>query len=177
MTMTKRAGRTGSPIENAVSAAPLRPEAQVVLRQFRVVFNAVKAHFQQVEKRSGLGGAQIWALSLVAREPGMGVGQLAAAMDVRQSTASNLVKALVLRGLLQSGRNGVDRRTVQLHVTADGMHALKKAPAPFAGLLPEALERLDDETLVRLERDLKQLIATLALDPEGKDAQTPLASL
>ena len=63
-----------------------------VLRRFRVVFNAVRTHFQQVEKQVGLGGAQVWALSVVKDHPGIGMGGVAKSMDIHQSTASNLVR-------------------------------------------------------------------------------------
>ena len=36
-----------------------------VLQQFRQIFNAVKTHFQQVEKKVGVGGAQVWALAVM----------------------------------------------------------------------------------------------------------------
>ncbi len=57
-------------VEDPVTAAQ-------VLRRFRVVFNAVRSHFQQVEKQVGLGGAQVWALSLVRDQPGIGMGGVA----------------------------------------------------------------------------------------------------
>ena len=72
-----------------------------VLRRFRVVFNAVKTHFQQVEKQAGIGGAQIWALSVVQQHPGIRVSALAVAMDIHQSTASNLVRQLAERQLVE----------------------------------------------------------------------------
>ena len=49
------------------------PSSTRVLRQFRVVFNAVKTHFRQVEREAGVGGAQLWALSVIDRRPGIGV--------------------------------------------------------------------------------------------------------
>ena len=55
-----------------------------VLRQFRVVFNAVKTHFRQVEKEAGVGGAQLWALSVIRSNPGIGMNDLAHAMDVQE---------------------------------------------------------------------------------------------
>jgi len=36
---------------------PSAPSSTRVLRQFRVVFNAVKTHFRQVEREAGVGGA------------------------------------------------------------------------------------------------------------------------
>src|SRR4051794_36551587 len=90
--------------------------ASQVLRQFRQVFNAVKSHFQQVERRAGLGGAQVWALSIVRDHPGIGVGMLARTMDIHQSTASNLVRALIARGLVAAAKDGADRRVVRVRL-------------------------------------------------------------
>lgn len=150
-------------------------DAAKVLRQFRQVFNAVKTHFRQVERRAGVGGAQIWALSVVKDRPGIGVGELAQAMDVHQSTASNLVKILSERRLLRIDRAATDRRAVQLKVTAAGSAVLRKAPTPFTGVLPQALAALDEKTLRRLHTDLQALLALLGIDRRA--ARTPLADL
>lgn len=143
-----------------------------VLRRFRLVFNTVKTHFREVEKKAGAAGAQVWALSVVAGQPGIGVGALARAMDIHQSTASNLLKPLLERGLVTAGRSGTDRRAVQLAITAQGRRVLRKAPGPFSGVLPDALARLDAATLARLERDLGKLIEVLGAD--AKKERIPL---
>lgn len=161
---------TESPAPAPAPASPAR-----VLRQFRVVFNAVKSHFQQVEKQVGLGGAQVWALSVVDAQPGIGVSELARAMDIHQTTASNLVKALVGRGLLAAQRAEDDRRAVRLHLLPPARDVLATAPGPFAGVLPEALAGLDPETLARLAEDLDRLIGQLRADPRA--AGIPLADL
>ena len=140
-----------------------------VLRQFRVVFKAVKSHFQRVEQRTGLGGAQLWALSLVRDQPGIGVNGLAHAMDIHQSTASNLVRALSERGMLAVVRDGADRRAVQLRLLA------AQCPGPFAGVLPQALQALDAAALRRLESDLDRLIEVLGADRRAQ--RTPLAQI
>ena len=145
-----------------------------VLRRFRLVFNAVKSHFRAVETKAGISGAQLWALSVVHRQPGIGVGDLARAMDIHQSTASNLLRGLVDAGMVAAARDGTDRRAVQLQATARGVRVLAKAPGPFTGVLPEALGRLDKRTLARLERDLDRLIEELGADERG--ANIPLGS-
>lgn len=152
------------------SAAPMR-----VLRQFRVVFNAVKTHFRQVEREAGMGGAQLWALSVIERQPGIGATGLARELDIHQSTASNLVRALVERGFVTASRESADRRAVALRVLPEGAAVLRSAPMPFAGVLPDALASLDEATLLRLEQDLGRLIAELAADDEA--AKVPLAQL
>ena len=146
-----------------------------VLRRFRLVFNAVKTHFQQVEKQAGIGGAQLWALSIVHSTPGIGVNELARAMDVHQSTASNLVKALVELKLAVAAKDGPDRRAVQLRLLPAGARVLKRAPGPFTGVLPQALASLDPKTLARLETDLAKLIT--ALNADERAANIPLGQL
>lgn len=145
------------------------PEETVtqVLRRFRLVFNTVQRHFRAVETKAGISGAQVWALSVVAAQPGIGVNELARAMHVHQSTASNLLRSLVAAGLVVSERAGEDRRAVHLAPTAQGRKVLGKAPAPLTGVLPEALSRLDRTTLLRLDRDLGSLISQLHADPRG----------
>ena len=150
-------------------------DAARVLRQFRIVFNAVKTHFQQVERRAGIGGARVWALSVIRDRPGIGVNDLAAALNIRQPTASNLVKGLIEQGLVEARRGLPDRRAVQLHALAPGRAVLRRPPGPFAGVLPAALESLDPTVLARLEGDLGTLIDALGADQLG--AQVPLAGL
>lgn len=157
------------------SPAPDGDQSMRVLRQFRIVFNAVKTHFRQVEREAGVGGAQLWALSVIERHPGIGATGLARQLDIHQSTASNLVRSLVERGYVSGSREGADRRTVALHVQPAGREILQRAPLPFAGVLPDALASLDGETLAQLERNLDRLINELGVDDAA--ATTPLSQL
>lgn len=146
-----------------------------VLRRFRQVFTAARAHYQQVEKQVGIGGAQVWALGVIAAQPGLGVGGLARAIHVHQSTASNLVRALTERALVETTRDASDRRAVRLQVTPAGAALLARVPGPYTGLLPQALDLLDPALLARLEADLTALIHAMGM---GDDAPAlPIAQL
>ena len=165
-----------SALSASLSAAVSSPDqAALVLRQFRVVFNAVRTHFQQVEKKVGIGGAQVWALSVIRQAPGAGVNGLAQAMNIHQSTASNLVRQLARRGLVRVEKSSVDRRSVHLHLEAAGEALLLAAPGPYAGVLPDALQKLPADTLVQLQRNLGEVIRALAADESA--AGIPLADL
>jgi len=153
--------RRARALRSVTRPLPAETASVRVLRQFRAIFNAVKTHFQQVEKSVGLGGAQVWALSVIQGSPGCGVGDLASAMSVHPSTASNLVKSLVERELVAASRDPVDRRVTRLRLLAAGARVLRRVPGPFAGILPEALSGLDARTLRRLESDLAKVIAQL----------------
>jgi DNA-binding MarR family transcriptional regulator len=165
------------PAKAAAPEAPaLTPEPSArVLRRFRQVFTAVRAHYQQVEKKVGIGGAQVWALGVIGAQPGLGVGDLARALHIHQSTASNLVRALTERSLIHATRDGVDRRAVQRRLLPAGEALLAQAPGPYSGLLPQALDRLDAAALGRLERDLTQLIRAMGIDDDAP--AIPIAQL
>lgn len=165
---------TATPASTAPQPADLE-KTTLVLRRFRVVFNAVRSHFQQVESQAGLGGAQIWALSVVRDRPGIGVSGLAAAMDIHQSTASNLVRAMLKRELIQAVKGLADRRNIELSILPAGLEVLGRVSGPFEGVLPTALAQLPPETVDRLEQDLRALIAVLHADETAE--QTPLAHL
>ena len=146
-----------------------------VLRRFRVVFNAVRTHFRQMEKEVGLGGAQVWALSIIADNPGIGMGGIAQFMDIHQSTASNLVKALQRKELITVEKAQDDRRNVCIKLLAPGKKLLSKVQGPFTGVLPSALEALDPSVLKRLDKDLERLIKVLNADESA--GEIPLANI
>jgi DNA-binding MarR family transcriptional regulator len=154
---------------------PVAAQAAHALRQFRVVFNAVRSHFQQLEKVAGIGGAQVWALSVVHNQPGIGVNGLADAMDIHQSTASNLVRQLIKRELLEAEKSLRDRRSVVLKLRPAGLALLHRVPGPHEGVLPQALQRLPQATLVGLNQHLGELVRVLRADPNA--AGIPLAEL
>jgi MarR family transcriptional regulator, organic hydroperoxide resistance regulator len=112
---------------------------------------------------------------VIQEQPGIGVTDLARHMDIHQTTASNLVRSLVEAGLVLAERKGADRRAVQLRMQEAGVRVLRKAPGPSAGVLPDALAQLDNDTLLRLEADLAALLNLLDADARG--ASIPLAHL
>lgn len=158
------------PSKNELPGSPTQ-----VLRRFRVVFNAIRSHFQEVEKKVGISGAQVWALSVIRAEPGIGMGGLAKSMDIHQSTASNLVKALVGQELILVAKDTQDKRHVHLQVTPQALTLLKNVPGPFQGVLPAALARLSPPTLQRLDQDLGALIDVIQADEHA--GQVPLAQM
>lgn len=156
----------------AAAGQDLTPQAASVLRQFRVIFNSVRKHFRAIESKVHLSGAHVWALGIIAEHPGIRVNDLAAAMQVHQSTASNLVRKMTADQLVVAERGETDRRHVHLFVSTLGRRLLDKAPLPYSGVLPDALNALDERTLARLRKDLSELISILS--PQEDGAAIPL---
>ena len=145
-----------------------------VLAQFRVVFKSIRRHYQDVERRSGLTGALLWALAEIAARPGDQVGELARALAIHQSTASNLVRRLAARGLIARERRGRDQRAVQLFPTRKGLRVLKAAPQPLIGVLQQALADLPSSSLRALHVQLARLIKVMRF--KSPEARTTLLS-
>lgn len=148
--------------------------AREALRQFRVIFGAVRQHVQAVEKVCGVSGAQIWAMSTLRQTPGMKVSELAQALSIHASTASNLLDKIEKAGLVRRERSSTDQRVVRLYLTETGEKALGKAPQPLTGILTHALGQLPDEALSRLNQDLASLIAHMG-EINSQYAQKPLS--
>jgi DNA-binding MarR family transcriptional regulator len=130
-----------------------------VLKRFRVLLRSMEAHYRRVEERSGLGGAQVWALSEIeASEGGLTVGELAEKLAIHLSTASNLVRRLEELKLVTRNRSREDQRVVQRGVTAAGRRKLEQAPKPSMGLLQQALSEMSAGELETLGAELDKLL-------------------
>lgn len=144
-----------------------------VTQQLRIVFKAMQAHSKTVEKACGLSSAQLWMLHEVAQTPGLKVSQLATLLSIHASTCSNMLDKLERKALIYRDRSKTDQRSVHLYVTESGKELLIKAPAPPQGKLSDALERLEEEQLIRLESGLESLISALNLKGD-KAGFTPI---
>lgn len=151
------------------------PTPMDVLKQFRSIFNTVKQHFQQVEAACRVSGAQLWALAIVVRQPGLRVSELAKAMAVHQSTTSNLVERLVELKMVEKRRSENDQRVVHLHPLPAGINLIGQAPQPVEGVLPEALTQLSPTDLQQLHTLLDELLNILQAKESGK--HVPLSEI
>ncbi|MBK6629814.1 MAG: MarR family transcriptional regulator [Betaproteobacteria bacterium] len=158
------------------SVGPHHDQAMAVLQQFRFIFKSVKKHFQWVERETGVSGSQLWALAHIAASPGLRVTELARALVVHQSTASNLLDRLVQRNLVRRERTSADQRVVRLYATPRGQSIVAKAPRPFEGVLPDALLRLPHDDLRALDGLLKS-VALLMRVRDASGRRTPLADI
>ncbi|WP_018990123.1 MarR family winged helix-turn-helix transcriptional regulator [Aromatoleum toluclasticum] len=145
-----------------VQATPLS-----VLQRFRVLIRTAQRHSQWVEKRSGVTGAQLWAMQELLEEPELRVGELAKRMALHQSTASNMIDKLETNGFVAKARTSADQRVVRLSLTTAGRELLARAPSPARGVLPEALRLLDAASQARLQEELDGLLQQIKGLDEG----------
>jgi len=129
-----------------------------VLHQLRVVVRLAGTHSAQLERATGLPGAQLRALHEVAAADGAKVGELAQRLRMHQTTVSNLLNRLESRALVRRDRSPHDRRVVHIHVTAAGRQALRRAPVTARGLLPKVLDEMSAAQLRKVHEGLAVLV-------------------
>lgn len=150
--------------------------ANASLQHFRVIFSSVKKHLSDTELACGISSSQLWVLYELHKAPDLKVSQLATNLAIHQSTASNLVEKLVKKLLIVKKRETIDQRVVRLSLTEQGLSIIKNAPPSPRGVLRDALDCLDVDTLAILTRSLAQL----SLQINSKDLGAgliPLADL
>lgn len=147
-----------------------------VLMKFRLIVNSAKRHFKWVEQQCGINGAQLWVLWEINQAPGLRVNELAMAMAMHQSTASNLIDKLAQSKLITRKRASSDQRVVTLFLTEAGKAILKRAPRPARGRLPEALYRLPRNALSLLDGLLERVLHEMG-PAEKESMKKPLAEL
>jgi MarR family transcriptional regulator, organic hydroperoxide resistance regulator len=139
-----------------------------IMHSLRVILRAVQDDSRWVEGQSGLSSPQLWALWALSDSPGMKVSDLAAALYIHQSTASNMLDKLELRGLIERHRGGSDQRIVRLHLSEAGEALLATSPRPEQGPIAAALAQMPDQGLHSLCAGLAYLLAA----PQFKTAKT-----
>lgn len=134
------------------------------LQGLRTIFGSARTHDNDVRRSAGISGSLLWALSEIAHSAqsgGITVNGLSAQMALHQTTTSNLINLLVERRLIRRERDSADQRIVHLKATTAGKQVLLKTPGPHAGLLVDALRRLDHSQLAELSRNLQWIVEVM----------------
>lgn len=145
-----------------------------VLQHVRELFRVSQEHFKRIEARCGVSGVQVWAAAELKAKPGMKISELAIALSIHLSTASNLLDRLEGKGLARRERGKKDQRVVRAYITPAGEKMLRRAPKPVQGVIPDALDRMPGAALARLDQDLERLLQ-LARVRDRRAAMKPLA--
>ena len=99
---------------------------------------------------SGLGPAQLSALSVLVFGGPMGLGQLAAAEQVRPPTMSRIAAALVRQKLIERASDADDARRIRLRATAKGRKLLERGRRLRIAYLAGHLQKLPQHELSAL---------------------------
>lgn len=98
--------------------------------------------------RAGVGPlptTEVALLKQVVDTPGTTVGEISAALGLRQPNASAAIRVLVGKGLVAREHDQDDRRTVRISPTDFGRTEHEAIAAAWAGAVAEAISRLEPD--------------------------------
>ena len=106
------------------------------------------------DARSGVGPAQLSALSVIVFGGPLSLNDLAKAEQVRPPTMSRIVDGLEAAGLARRSANPADRRAIIIEATPKGTSILQKGRSLRVQLLASHLDRLSAGELAEIGRAL-----------------------
>jgi DNA-binding MarR family transcriptional regulator len=143
-------------------------DTRTVLDAVRAIVHALRASSRWAEKHVGVSGAQLFVLQRIAETPRLSVNDLAARTHTHQSSVSTVVSRLVAQGLVRRRRSAVDRRSVELSLTARGQRVVERSPDLAHERLIGGVEGLS----AARRRQLASVLSELARAMDAVD-QTP----
>jgi len=117
----------------------------------RRIIRAIDLRSKELMQSTGLTAPQIVILQAISRLEPVTVGDLAAAVNLSQGTATTILNRLETKGLVRKARSVKDRRRVFVSLTAPGRETLHRSP------------RLLQDHFVRAFTELKEWEQSLIL--------------
>lgn len=148
-------------------------EIAEIVQTLRRLFRAIHEYSKAIQKKSGLSGPQVWALTILRAQAGLSARELAARMFVHPSTVTGIVNRLVRKGAITRTIDNRDRRGVRLSATQSGGRILKTTPPPVQVALTRALAALPPRRL----RDLRTSLVKIARESEADRVKAPFFDL
>ena len=109
----------------------------------RAVVRSLRLDTRAIEQKIGISLAQLYVLQQVAERPAESLNDLAVRTATHQSSVSVVVRRLVDRGLVTRRSSTIDKRRVQIAVTAAGHAVLAGAPRTIQLRLLTGMDSLD----------------------------------
>jgi DNA-binding MarR family transcriptional regulator len=107
----------------------------------RGIVRSLRINSRQIELKIGISLAQLFVLQQVAERPAESLNELSERTATHQSSVSVVVRRLVKRGFVSRRSSAIDKRRVQIALTAAGRKLLLDAPQTISGRLLAALEQ------------------------------------
>lgn len=152
---------------NADTTARRQADELRALLAARALVDRMRALYRELEQLTGTPISIHRALNSIGAEPGIQASQLAAVLGMQRPAISQLLKAMVERGLVRRVRSETDQRAVRISLTSAGQRQLKVTAGRAVGILQRAVQLLDDDDVERLAAALPTLVQQLP-DPQAR---------
>jgi len=144
-----------------------------IVAAIRRIMRAVDLHSRHLAEEHGLTGPQLAILQAASRlGEASSTGALARAVHLSGPTVTGILDRLAKRELVERARNGRDRRSVTITITARGEEVLAAAPSLLQDRFRSELARVEDWEQTMILAMLQRIAAMM--DAESLDASPVL---
>jgi DNA-binding MarR family transcriptional regulator len=133
------------------------------MNALRRLVSALRTSSAAASGEMGMSVAQLFALRTIGRQPGLSMGDLAAATLTTASAVSEVVSRLVARGLVRREPDAGDHRRVLLHLTWEGRTRCDGVEPTLPERLVAALASMDPEMRTSLANAMENWVAGAGL--------------
>ena len=134
-----------------------------IMQSLRRIFKAIQDYSQEVSKKIGITGPQLWALKTISTNGSLSPGELSKKMYLHPSTITGVVDRLEKKGYVVRDRGQEDRRIVKVQLTLKGRKLVKKAPNPIQGKMVYGLRKLERKKLNSIYDAVQKLVEIMAV--------------
>jgi len=128
----------------------------------RRIVQVVKEGSKAARRETGLTGAQLWAITLLAGSEPVTISELAHLMCLHPATMGGVLDRLENKALITRTRSPRDRRIVHVALTRKGKKSVDASPELVQGILVSGLTDLPAERLLNIAEGLEDLVQILA---------------
>ena len=144
-----------------------------MLVSLRKITQAISLHSRDLSRRYGLTGPQLIILSEIANHETLSVTELARSISLSQATVTDILNRLEKRGLIERGKDSVDRRRVMIRITDQCRETLARAPSLLQEEFVERYADLPEWEQLMILSALKRVVELMAA---GKIEAAPFLS-
>lgn len=122
--------------------------------------HAVTRAYRAGLERAGITYTQYLVMMVLWEEDGVGVGKIAAKLELDSATLTPMLKKLEVAGFISRTRNRLDERIVEITLTDKGNQLQHEVASVQEGVACKT--GLNDEEFKKLRADLHQLVARMS---------------
>ncbi len=146
-----------------------------ILIKIRKIVRSINLESRKIQKEYGVSIPQVLCLNFLHHSPNFQStqGEIRKFLNLNSSTVSGIIFRLEKKGLLAKLPKSGDKRVVNIALTSDGDKLLAKIPSLLHEQLSTKLQKLESQTLKKVEESLDMLINLL--DIQGIEASPMIA--
>ncbi len=139
-----------------------------LLISLRQVIRAIGIHSKQLNKTSGLTGPQLMVMTKISELDGPMAKQVAQEINLSPATVTSIIDRLEAKELVVRERSLLDKRKVELYLSAAGDVLLQGAPKPLQEHFIKRYQALESWEQSQLLSSVERIAAMM--DAEELDA-------